>query len=88
MKPEYLRKHMLCLLVTGGNVHPDETVLTLEQLPQLVDATLLDLTVRNKADVHSTHIPRPGLALGGCVTAAAAMLASYTGLGLESSQVG
>ena len=32
VKPEHLREHMLCLHVTVGNVHPYETVLTLEQL--------------------------------------------------------
>jgi hypothetical protein len=55
MKPEHLREHMHCLLVTGGNVHSYETVLTLEQLLQLVDATILDHAVANKTNVHSTH---------------------------------
>src|SRR4029453_15734177 len=36
-------------------VHPYETVLTLEQLLQLVDPTFFDLTVPKKTNVHSTH---------------------------------
>jgi hypothetical protein len=71
VKPENLREHLHCLIVPGRNVHPYETVLTLEQLLQLVDATLLDLAVGNKADVHSTHIPKPGFALGGFATSPA-----------------
>ena len=51
------REHVHRFFVTGGNVHPFETVLILEKLLQLVHAMLLDLTVGNKTNVHSTHIP-------------------------------
>ena len=60
VKPEHLREHTYCLIVPGGNVHPKDTVLTLEQFRQLVDATLLHPTVGKKTNVHSTHIPQPG----------------------------
>ena len=77
---------MHCLRVTGGDVHPYETVLTtLEQLLQLADATLLDPTVGNKTNVHSTHIPKPGL--GGCITAVAGHV-SYTGPVLQDQPSG
>jgi hypothetical protein len=56
MKPEHLRENMHCILVTGRNVHPYKTVLTLEKLRQLDEVTLLDLTVGNKTNIHSTHI--------------------------------
>jgi hypothetical protein len=63
MKPEHLREHMHCVLVTGRNVHPYETVLALEKLRQLLDPALLDLTVGNKTNIHSTHILSPAAAL-------------------------
>jgi hypothetical protein len=55
-KPEHLRRHMVGLFVTGGNVHPDEAVLTLKQPLQLVDATILDLTVANKTNVRPAYL--------------------------------
>ena len=57
VKPEHLREHTHCLIVPGGDVHPHETVLTLKQQRQLLDATLLNPTLSNEANVHSTHIP-------------------------------
>jgi hypothetical protein len=65
MEPEHLPEHTHRLLVTGGNVHPYETVLSFEQLLQLRYAALLDPTVAKKTNVHWTHILKPGFALGG-----------------------
>src|SRR5207342_1888682 len=59
VKTEHLREHTHCRVVPGGDVHPHETVLALKQQRQLLDATLLNPTLSNEANVHSTHIPQP-----------------------------
>jgi len=60
MKPKHLREHVHCLIVTGGDIHPKETVFILEKFRQFFYAALLHPTVDNKANFHSTHTSQPG----------------------------
>jgi hypothetical protein len=64
VKPEDLREHTQCLIVPGGDVHPHEIVVTLKQQRQLLDATLLDPTLSNEANIHSTTSLSRAAALG------------------------
>ena len=65
VKPEHIREHTHRLLVPGGDVHPHETVLTLKQLRQLVDATLLNPTLsRRRTSIRPTSLSRAAALCG------------------------
>jgi hypothetical protein len=52
VEAEHLRQHPSGLLVTDGDIDPDESVVATEQGRQLLDRMLLDAFIGHKANVH------------------------------------
>ncbi len=58
MEAEDPRQHADGLLVAGGDVYPDESILALQQRLELLDGTLLNALIGYQANVHpARHLP-------------------------------